>query len=348
MIDPEPMSLRSYMAALAPGTQLREGLERIVSGRTGALIALGTNDELDALCTGGFRLDVEMTPTALRELAKMDGAIVISQDRHTILQAGVHLMPNAEIDTGETGTRHRTADKVARQTGIAMVAVSQSMASIGLFMGQARIPIEKPAELLPRTNQALQTLSSFRKRLQEALSRLDTLEVQDAVTIRDLCEVLQRWERVRRLTEEIEDHLVALGSQGRMARLLLDDSLSGFRDTGDLLVADYTASQPTLGLPALAEVAEADLLDAGSLAVSLGFGARIDNRARARGLRQLSGISRMPEHVAVRLLEHFGSLQGLFAAGVGELQEVDGVGAARARTLREGLVRIADAAYLRG
>src|SRR6266513_870434 len=99
---------RATLAAIAPGTGLRDGLERILRGNTGALIVLGYDRIVESLCTGGFPLDVEFSATRLRELAKMDGAVVLSTEGQRILRAAVHLMPDSSIPTEESGTRHRT------------------------------------------------------------------------------------------------------------------------------------------------------------------------------------------------------------------------------------------------
>ena len=126
--------LRATLARVAPGTPLRDSLERILRGRTGALIVLGYDKIVESLCTGGFPLDVEFSATRLRELCKMDGAVVLSTDGTRIVRAAVHLMPDPSIPTEESGTRHRTAERVAKQTGYPVISVSQSMHIIGLYV----------------------------------------------------------------------------------------------------------------------------------------------------------------------------------------------------------------------
>ena len=140
--------MRATLAAVAPGTELREGLERVLRGRTGALVVLGNDKTVESICTGGFLLDIAFTATGFRELAKMDGAIVCDRDAARILRAGVHLMPDASIATDEAGTRHRTADRVARQTGLPVISVSQSMHIIALYVGEDRYVLENAGAIL--------------------------------------------------------------------------------------------------------------------------------------------------------------------------------------------------------
>src|SRR4051812_20793503 len=100
--------------AVAPGTAMRDGLERILRGNTGALIVLGHDRSVDSISTGGFDLDVDFSATRLRELSKMDGALVVTSDLSKIIRASVQLVPDPTIETQETGTRHRTAERVAK------------------------------------------------------------------------------------------------------------------------------------------------------------------------------------------------------------------------------------------
>jgi len=219
--------LRSTLANIAPGTALRDGLERILRGRTGALLVLGSDKTVDGISTGGFTLDVPFTSTGLRELAKMDGAIVLDKDASRILHAAVHLMPDPSIYSDETGTRHRTADRVARQTGYPVISVSQSMQIIAVYVGATRYVVEDSGQILSRANQALATLERYKMRLDEVSSTLSALEIEDLVTARDVAVVAQRLEMVTRIAREIEDYVVELGTDGRLLSLQLDELITG-------------------------------------------------------------------------------------------------------------------------
>ncbi len=357
-----------YLALVAPGTPLRDGFERILRGRTGALVVLGHGREVQELCTGGFELDVPFTPTALRELAKMDGAIVLDSGAQQIMRAGVHLMPDADIFTAETGTRHRTADRVARQTGVPVIAVSASMATISLYVDAYRQFVENPDQILARANQALQTLERYRSRLREATTRLSALEVEDQVTVRDVAAVAQRLEMVHRLDLELSEYAAELGSEGRLLALQMHELTTGLTELGGLLEKDYRPADPTVagngssapgstggaaggdaafGLGLLSALDTTQLLDLLLVARTIGFASsdQLDSKVTTRGYRQVAQINRLPGSLGERLIEHFGSLQALFAASRADLQAVEGVGEQRARAIRDGLVRVAESAY---
>lgn len=338
--------LRKYRVLTAPGTPLRAGLDRIVRGRTGALVVVGTNRAVEQISTGGFPLDVPYTPTALRELAKMDGAIILSGDCDRILSAGVHLMPDPTFPTDETGTRHRTADRVAQQTGCPVITVSESMNTISVFSNTDRLLVERPEAIMARANLAMQTLERFKGRLLQALSRLSSLEVQEQVTIRDVALVAQRHEMLRRLLSETEMRVTELGTDGRLVAMQLSDVQAGLEDLPALLEKDYCpAGDVDFAMAHLTEVPDSDLVELTTVSRALGFNDAIDTRIVTRGFRQLASIPRLPTSVAERLVDHFGDLQGLFSASRAELQVVEGVGEGRARMIRDGLTRLAESAY---
>ena len=219
MADTQSSSaLRETIARLAPGTALRDGLERILRGRTGALIVLGYDEEMEALCDGGFNLDVEFAPTRLRELSKMDGAVVLSTDGTRIVRANVQLVPDHKIPTVESGTRHRAAERTAIQTGYPVVSVSQSMSIVSVYVGGIRHVIDGSATILSRANQAVATLERYKARLDEVTRQLSVVEIEDFVTLRDALTVVQRLEMVRRVSIELEQDVLELGTDGRTGR----------------------------------------------------------------------------------------------------------------------------------
>lgn len=346
-------ALRAALGSLAPGTELREGLERILRGRTGALVVVGLDDVVEQMSTGGFVLDVPFTATALRELAKMDGAIILDRDATTIRRAGVHLMPDPAIVTAETGTRHRTADRVARQSGLPVISVSASMHIIALYLGQKRHVLEETAAVLGRANQALQTLERYRSRLDEVSDALSALEIEDLVTVRDVAAVAQRLEMVRRIATEIEAYVLELGSDGRLLSLQLDELIGGVDAERQLIVRDYMpvgrrARSTEEVLAEMADLAPGALVDMGKVAGALRIGSSdaLDTPLTPSGYRLLARVPRLPATVVDRLIDHFGSLQKLLAASIDDLQAVDGVGDLRARGVREGLSRLAESSIL--
>ncbi len=349
----EVLRLRTTLASIAPGTTLRDGLERILRGRTGALLVLGSDKTVDSVSTGGFTLDVPFTATGLRELAKMDGAIILDRDAARILHAAVHLMPDPSIHSDETGTRHRTADRVARQTGYPVISVSQSMQIIAVYVGETRYVLEDSGSILSRANQALATLERYKMRLDEVSSTLSALEIEDLVTVRDVAVVAQRLEMVTRIAREIEDYVLELGTDGRLLSLQLDELVTGVDMERELVVRDYlpggrSRRTPENVLTDLENLSPADLVDVAAVARAMGLGTseHLDGASTPRGYRLLAKVPRLPGAVVERLVEHFGSLQKLLSASIDDLQTVDGVGELRARSVREGLSRLAESSIL--
>ena len=347
-------ALRPTLALMAPGTVLRDGLERILRGRTGALIVLGHDRVVESLCTGGFSLDVEFSATRLRELCKMDGAVVLSSDGMRIVRAGVHLMPDPSIPSEESGTRHRTAERVAKQTGLPVISVSQSMHIIGLYVNGMRHVLDESGAILSRANQALATLERYKLRLDEVSGALSALEIEDLVTVRDAIAVVQRLEMVRRIADEIDGYVIELGTDGRLLALQLEELMIGVDTDRGLVIRDYipagrkarTYEEAVLELDMLTATDLIDLVSVGRAMGYPGSSDALDAAISPRGYRLLAKVPRLPNSVVDRLIEHFGSLQRLLGATVEDLQAVEGVGDARARGVREGLSRLAEASIL--
>ena len=349
----DAVRLRSVLASIAPGTSLRDGLERILRGRTGALIVMAPDKDIENILTGGFTLDVPFSPTALRELAKMDGAIVLDRDISRIHRANVHLMPDHTIPSEETGTRHRTADRVAKQTGAPVISVSQSMQIIAIYVGSIRYTLEDSGSILARANQALATLERYKVRLDEVSSTLSALEIEDLVTVRDVAVVSQRLEMVSRIAREIDDYVNELGTDGRLLSLQLEELVTGVEQERELVVRDYQPGGKRIRPPEelLAELeglSATELVDISQVARALGLGQgeHLDGAVTPRGHRLLAKVPRLPATVVERLVEHFETLQKLLSASVEDLQMVDGVGELRARSVREGLSRLAESSIL--
>ncbi len=348
--------LRNTLQEVAPGTALRDGLERILRGRTGGLVVLGYDKSVEQASGGGFVLDVEFSATRLRELAKMDGAVIIDPSTNRIVRAAVQLLPDPSIPTEETGTRHRTADRIAKQTGLPVISVSKSMNIIALYVGSRRYVLEDASAILARANQGIATLERYRHRLDQVSSSLSALEIEDLVTVRDVAVYAQRLEMLRRIRKEIDSYVIELGTDGRLIALQMEELVAGVNNARTLLVRDYVKpekgkkkSAHELVLAALDALSSEDLLDLPTVAKALGLGATIDaldNAISARGYRLMDRIPRVPEVIVDRLVAHFQTLQPLLVATTEDLQQVEGVGETRARSIRDGLSRLSEATIL--
>ncbi len=337
---------------VAPGTQLREGLDRILQARMGALIVVGDGPEVLSVCSGGFLLDAEFTPQRLSELAKMDGAIILAADTSRVARANVHLVPDPNVPTSETGTRHRTAERVGRQLDVPVITVSEDMSLVAIHRRGEKHTLEPIPRVLARADQALQILTRYKARLDAVSGSLSALEVEDLVTVRDVATVLQRAEMVRRIAEEIEGYVIELGADGRLVMLQLEELVGGVEEDRRLVAKDYYQSSDDIELlsvmRALAQLDDEDLLDLGIVAsvLHLDPAVGIDGALQPRGFRLLHKIPRLPELVSDHVVNRFSNLQKIMRAGLGDLIEVEGVGEVRARAIKEGLSRLAETSIL--
>ena len=345
---PRDDRLLSVLQKVAPGTALREGIDRIIRAGKGAIIVLGEGDEVERIVSGGFRLETKFTSQRLSEVAKMDGAIILDDGVDRILYANVHLVPDPGIPTAETGTRHRTAERVAKQTGRPVISVSESMRIVSLYVDDAKHTLEEISSILFRANQALSTLERYRMRFDEVSGVLSALEVENVVTVRDVVSVLQRAEMVRRIADEIVSYIAELGTDGRLVQLQLDELLAGIEGERMLIVRDYMPDRRRKVESVLADlhaVPQQDLLELARVADAVGLdGAdgKLDEILAPRGYRLLSRIPRLPDRTVDKLVARFASLHRLMEASLDDLDEVEGIGEARARSIKEGLARLAE------
>jgi len=331
---------------VAPGTALREGIDGILHAHTGGLIVIGDVDELAFLFSGGLKLELDYTSALLYELAKMDGAIVLSSNATKIAHANVQLTPDPTILTTETGTRHRTAERVSKQTDALVIAISERREVVSLYAEGVRYILEDIPVVLAKANQALATLDKYRSRLDQVSTRLTALEFEGGATLHDALTVLQRAELVTRMAVEIGRFIVELGTEGRLIEMQLDETMVGVSADKAALIHDYLIEDTDENFAQAGEqlvrLTHQDILDFGRLAELLGYDRKLnslDYPVSPRGLRILGRIPRLPKQVIKRIVDEFCGLEELLAATDGELETVDGVGEIRAKDIREGLRR---------
>jgi len=341
-------ALTRALSLIAPGSPFREGLDRVLQSGRGGLIVIGDGPDVLNICSGGFLLDAAFSPQRLSELAKMDGAIIMASDVSRIARANVHLVPNPNVPTSETGTRHRTAERVARMLNTPVVAVSESRKQIQVYVGDQIRQVLSTSRLLERSNQALQTLERYRARLSQVSRKLSALEAEDLVAVRNVVEVLQRIEMVTRISTEIEHNLVELGTDGRLVRLQLEELMEGVDDDRRLIITDYLQPGSDLGIEsamqALTQLSDEALFNDLHLAQTLhlvGPTGDLDETVEPRGFRLLSKLPHINEAHVTRVVDHFGSLRKILGASTAELEAIEGISAARARALKDGTARLA-------
>lgn len=339
--------MENVLKNIAPGTAIRNGLDSILNAKTGALIAVADNQEVLNLVDGGFKLDVELTPSKLYELAKMDGAIILSSDFKKILYANTQLIPSPDIYTSETGTRHRTAERTAKQTGALVISISQRRGIITLFKGYQRYVLRDLSDIISRANQALQIVEKYKKVFDNKINILNEYEFNDIVTLENVITVLQRAEMVMRISGEVSKAIDELGEEGRLLEMQLDETVGDLVKEESLIIKDYML--PKKGrtsesvLEELNKIEYENLMKYDKIANLLGY-EDFDNYDEVgvytRGYRILSKIPRMPSNIVENLVKSFKSFQHILAADIPELDDVDGIGEVRAKTIKQSLKRM--------
>ena len=342
-------NITEILKLIAPGTPIRDGLENILRARTGALLLITDNsDVLKQVVDGGFTINEDYSSSKLYELAKMDGAIVLSGDLKKILYANAQLIPSHDITTVETGTRHRTAERTAKQTGELVISISQRRSIITVFKGNDRYILEDTDVVLNKANQAIQTLEKYKKVFDNKLSILNEYEFNDIVTLENVVIAIQRAEMVMRIVEEIQRQIYELGDDGRLVKMQLDELIGGLEKEEELIIKDYIVPTrkkrtPQKVLESLEELNYEDLSKEAVIAKLLGY-ENFDNydevAVYTKGYRILNKIPRMPSNIVENLVDSFKSFQHILAADTEGLDEVEGIGEVRARTIKQSLRRM--------
>jgi diadenylate cyclase len=343
--------MRNALARVAPGTPLRDGIDRVVRAQAGALLVLSDEPDVLSICSGGFLVDAPYSPQRLSELAKMDGAIIISTEGGRIARANVHLVPDPTVPTSETGTRHRTAERVARSLDVPVVSASEEMGVINVYAGGNKRQLQEVGHLLERANQALQTLERYKNKLDDAITNLTAVEVEDVATLRDVVAVLQRGEMVHRVADEIETMIIELGFDARLLRLQLDELYGEIDDELDLVVVDYlpadrAAEDITREMSKLPDDDVLDLRVASGVLGRDGDNDDLSQEVAPKGLRYLHRVKRLPADIALCVANHFGGLAKIQRATLDDLMSVEGVDESTARAIRETMTRITESTIL--
>jgi diadenylate cyclase len=336
--------LLNILKIMAPGTPLREGLENVLRAKTGGLIILGDSDQVLDMVDGGFAINSDYTPTYVYELAKMDGAIVISSDLKKILYANTQLVPDSSIPTFETGTRHRTADRVAKKTSAIVIAISQRRNIISVYKGNIKYILKDSSVILGKANQAIQTLEKYVSVLDRVISNLNLLEFQDLATLFDVITAIQRTEMVMRIVGEIERYICELGNEGRLISMQLNELVKFVEEDELFLIRDYCQSNLDYNeiYKQLQSVSSEELLDLDLISKFLGYIGvpLVDTLISPRGYRMLNKIPRIPAGVIENLIKKFKELKGVMEASYEQLDKVEGIGEARAKAIKNGLRRL--------
>lgn len=336
---------------ISPGTDLRLGIDHVLKAKTGGLIVIADSDEVMNIVDGGFAINADYSPAYLYELAKMDGAIVLSSDVKKILYANAQLIPDYSIDTSETGTRHRTAERVAKQTGGIVIAISQRRNVITVYLGDKKYVVEDISKIFTKANQALQTLEKYKFVLDQSISSLNALEFKDLVTLYDVALVVQKIEMVMRVTNIIEKYIVQLGVEGTLLSMQVDELMGTTKIDRSQILKDYKRNEMNLEdfIKKIISLSSEDLLDLTNIAKMLGyvgFSESMDMPIRPRGYRILNKIHRLPSAIIENLVNYFSDFQDILNASTEDLDDVEGIGEIRAKYIKNGLIKMKELVFI--
>ena len=329
---------------IAPGTPLREGVDNILKAGTGGLLVVSSDEKVLNLTDGGFKINDDYTPAKVYELAKMDNAIVISEDIKTIILANTQLLPDSSISTTETGSRHRTAERIAKQTGQLVVSISQRRGVITLYKEDIRYVLQNSDVVRSKADQVLQTLEKYQMVFKAYLQLLAEYEFDDIVMLDNVLVAIQKAEMVLRMVPELELAIAELGSEGRLLDMQLKETLGDTQAEEEYIVKDYMIRNDKVSYEEIIEqirdLKYDDLLDFKSIAKIIGYEA-IDNvsevTVQPKGYRVLSKIPKMPVIIIENLVKKFKTLNGIMDASINDLDEVDGIGEVRAQNINQSL-----------
>ncbi len=347
-IDKQQEIINEILKIVAPGTQLRHGIDNILRAKTGGLIVVGFDGKVQDLVDGGFSIECRFTPAYLYELAKMDGAIILNKDASRILYANTQLIPETSIPSTETGIRHRTAERVAKQTGNLVISISQRRNVITLYQGNIRYSLKEIGVILTKANQAMQTLEKYKSVLDQGITDLGALEFEELVTLQEVAQVIHRIEMVLRIKKEILNYINELGTEGRLISMQMEELVSNLEAEAKWLIGDYVKEvdeSPADVMKRLKKLTSDDLLEDNAIMRILGYQDQNEN-VTPRGYRILHKIPRLPSNIIENLVESFDNLNAISKASIEELDHVDGIGAIRAKKIKDGLKRIQEQLFV--
>jgi len=339
--------MSEVLKLVAPGTAFREGLDNILRARTGALIVIGDSNDVMMLVDGGFYINSEYSPSHIYELAKMDGAIIISKDLKRLIFANTHLVPDSTIPSNETGTRHKTGERVAKQTNEIVICVSQRRNIITLYKDTKKYILRDTSTVINRASQALQTLEKYRTVLDTAINNLNVLEFENVVTLYDVGNVIQRTEMVVKVAEEVDRYIAELGIEGRLLSMQLTELRVDVEEDELLIIEDYIPKDANISSEEarlqLRGMTNDGLMDLTNICKNMGYQCNtstLDVPVYPRGFRILNKVPRLPSSIVKNMVSKFENFQGILNASVETLDDVEGIGEVRAKAIRYGIKRI--------
>ena len=329
----------SELTQLLPGEPLRIGVDLIADKKSGALIVIGSSAKLEKISSGGVDLiNCEYSPEMLSELAKMDGAIIVDELVTKILKANVHLNPSDTLNTTQTGTRHRTAERTAEETSLTVITVSEESSLVKVFTNSDTTELEEPSVILGRVNESLQSVDRMRRRFDDAVTELGELEIENSLSNQQVLEVIQRGELLTRLAKQVRSEALRLGGEAGLVLIQIDSLESGVTNTLNLVLKDHLPAKKYRNIAkAIDEISRQsyeELNDINYLGSVLGK-LPLDDLSISKGYRVLARLPNLPENLHDSIIQKFKTLPKLLSASPEKLYEIEGIGRGRAQQLRD-------------
>ena len=349
MNSKEEELLLKCLKRVAPGTDLRLGIEYILQAKTGGLLVLGDSEAVLKITNGGFYIGCNFTAAKLYELGKMDGAIILSSDTKRILYANTHLFPNPEIPTSETGTRHITAERAAKQTKELIISISQKRDAVTLYIDNIKYILEEPRIILSKANQAIQTMEKFKNGLNHLLLNLTVKELEGIVTLFDVASIFQRAIIVHKTSKEVNKYITELGSDGRLLRMQTEELMDNVEEDYIKIIKDYVSDEiktdPAKLKEKILNIESDEIVELETISKILGYGSNenlIELAVQPRGYRIISEVIRLQPGVIANIINKFGNLKNIMEASLEDLATVQGLGKTKAKSFMERLKKYSE------
>lgn len=310
-----------YLKKVSPGTPLRTVIDDLIKGQLGALIMFDSPEiKKHNIIEGGFRVNCRFTPQKLFELCKMDGAIIVSHDLKRILYANVLINPDSTLSSAETGTRHKAAERAAKQLKTFVIAVSERRKKVTLYFSGSRYYLKSSSELLNDVSTNLQVLEKQREIFEERISNLNILEMSELVSISDVCKTIQRAEMILKISESIKRNFTELGKEGNIMHMRYRELLRNVERIENDILRDYSTLNLKKTKTLLSNIAFDGLLDLEAIG-RLIFQENIEKQVSPKGYRFLSHLPLSEKEIS-QIVNKFKNLDKIMKSDSSQLEEI--------------------------
>lgn len=287
--------ITDVLKSISPGTLLRTAIEGVQKAKTGGLI-VAYNDLVQNIFEGGFKINCRFTPQRLVELGKMDGAIILSKDLKKILYANVLLTPNNSIPSNETGTRHKAAERTAKQTNSLVIAISERKNEINLFYKNLKYNLKSTPDILRRANEHIQLLEKQRELFDKNIEKLNRLELRNNPSLSQAMLIIQKGRLIQKISEDLKRYVLELGNEGSLIKTRLKELIAGIEKETNLVIKDYTKLDIKKSKILLESLSYDELLDSNNILSVLAY--ETLTQTQIKGWRILSKTSLAESDIA--------------------------------------------------